>query len=248
MLKNKTAVITGCNKGIGKSTIEVFSKNNCNVIACVRKKDKEFLNYCKDLQNKFSNKIEIYEFDFQKKEEVSNKAKEIIKQNTDIDILINNAGVIKTSLFQMTKISSFEEIYEINFFNQLLFTQIIIKNMVKKKIGNIVFLSSSSAFEANLGRGAYSSSKSSIITLSKNLSIELARFNIRVNSVAPGLTKTDMMYGSTPENFIQETINRTSLKRIAEPKEISNVLLFLASDLSSFITGQVIRVDGGLNG
>lgn len=248
MLNSKTAVITGCNRGIGKSTVEIFSKNKSDIIACVRKKNQEFSDFCNQLENKYSNKITIYEFDFKNNDDVSSAAKDIIKNHDQIDILINNAGIIHTSLFQMTKISSFEEIFKVNFFNQILFTQILIKNMVKKKYGNIVFLSSSSAYESNIGRGAYSSTKSSIITITKNLSIELARYNIRVNCIAPGLTQTDMMKNNTPDEFLKETINRISLKRIAKPEEISNVMLFLASDLSSYITGQTLRVDGGLNG
>jgi len=248
MLKNKTAIITGSNRGIGKSVLEVFSENNCNIIACVRNKTEEFEELCLTLEKKFNINITIYAFDFSNKIEISEVANNIIKNHDKVEILVNNAGIIQTSLFQMTKISSYEDIFNINFFNQLYFTQIIIKKLVKNKLGSIVFLSSSSAYEANIGRGAYSSTKSAIITVAKNLSIELARYNIRVNCVAPGLTLTDMMKESTPEKYLQDTIERISLKRIADPREISNTVLFLASELSSYITGQTIRVDGGLNG
>lgn len=248
MLNEKTAVLTGCNKGIGKSTLELFSENKCNVVACVRKKSKEFEDFCKNIEKKYMNKIFIYEFDFSNEESVLEESKKIIKNHPTVDILINNAGIIQTSLFQMTKISDYQEVFQINFFNQLKFTQIIIKNMSKNKNGNIVFISSSSAYEANIGRGAYAASKSSIITITKNLSQELARYNIRVNCIAPGLTQTDMMVSSTPKNFLDDTLLRVSMKRVAQPREISNVILFLASDLSSYITGQTIRADGGLNG
>ena len=118
--------------------------------------------------------------------------------------------------------------------------------MTKKKSGSIINISSSAAHEANIGRSAYASSKSSIEVLSKVISRELGRFNVRVNSIAPGLTETDMMKQSTPDQFLNETLKRISLNRVASPNEIANVALFLASDLSSYITGQTIRVDGGM--
>ena len=118
--------------------------------------------------------------------------------------------------------------------------------MVKNKKGSIVNISSSSAIEANIGRIAYASSKAALITASKVIANELGKFNIRVNVIAPGLTDTDMMNESTPISALNETINRISLGRIAKPSEIANVALFLSSDLSNYITGQVFRVDGGM--
>ena len=118
--------------------------------------------------------------------------------------------------------------------------------MSKTKSGSIVNISSSAAHEGNVGRSAYASSKSAFETMSKVMSRELGRYNIRVNSIAPGLTDTEMMKSSTPKKFLDETIARLSLNRVAQPKEIANVILFLASDLSSYITGQTIRVDGGM--
>ena len=120
--------------------------------------------------------------------------------------------------------------------------------MIKNKSqSSIINITSSAAIEANQGRAAYASSKAALITLSKVMSKELSNFNIRVNAIAPGLTNTDMMQNSTDKKHLLETINRISQKRIAEPEEIANSALFLASDLSSYISGQVIRVDGGLH-
>ena len=120
--------------------------------------------------------------------------------------------------------------------------------MIKNKSqSSIINISSSAAIEANQGRSAYASSKSALTTLSKVMSKELSNFNIRVNAIAPGLTNTDMMQKSTSEKYLSETINRISQKRVAEPEEIANSVLFLASDLSSYINGQIIQVDGGLH-
>ena len=118
--------------------------------------------------------------------------------------------------------------------------------MLKEKKGSIINISSSAAYENNEGRSAYASAKSSIITLSKVLAKEVGKKNIRVNVVSPGLTNTSMLRDSSTQNFINEKIDQISLKRIAEPTEISKVILFLASDLSSYVTGEVIKVDGGL--
>ena len=118
--------------------------------------------------------------------------------------------------------------------------------MMKKKYGSVIGISSSSALDANEGRSAYSSSKAAMITQYKTMSRELGVHNVRVNIIAPGLTGTDMMKDNTPENVLKDVIKNISLRRIASTEEIANVALFLSSDLSSYITGQTIRVDGGM--
>ena len=147
----------------------------------------------------------------------------------------------------MTPIRNIESMHKVNFFNQMLFSQIIIKKMLKKRNGSIVNVASSAAIDANEGRLAYVTSKASLMSASKVLARELAPYNIRSNCIAPGLTDTFLMKESTREEFINKTIENLMIKRIADPKEIANVIMFLASDLSSYITGQTIRVDGGMN-
>ena len=117
---------------------------------------------------------------------------------------------------------------------------------MKNKKGSILYISSSSALDGNEGRSAYSSSKAAIISQAKSLSRELGIYNIRVNSISPGLTNTDMMNKNHQKKIIDDVISRTSFKRVADPKEIANVVLMLSSDLTSFITGQNIRIDGGM--
>ncbi len=245
LLKNKVAVITGCNRGIGKKILEKFSDNGATIYACVRNSSKEFQKYIEILENKNQNKIEIIPFDLSDDQKTIDAANQIILKKQKIDLLVNNAGIISTSLFQMTKIDEFKKIFKINFFNQALFTQKIIR--VMEKDSSIVFISSSSASDNNLGRSAYSSSKASINSLALTLSKELGPLKIRVNSIEPGLTETEMMKNNTSKELIDKMINQNiSMKRVGLPEEIANVALFLASDLSSYITGQVIRADGGL--
>ena len=246
LLAGKIAVITGCNRGIGKAILEKFSENGANIFACVRKIDDDFLSLIKKIQKENNNEIFPIELDLSNKENVKEAGKKILSYEKDIDILINNAGSISTSLFQMTSVDKYKELFEINFYSQILFTQTILKSIMKTKRGNIVFISSSSGIDGNEGRSAYSSSKAAIIAQSKVLSRELGRYNIKVNTVAPGLTNTDMMKKNTPDKIINEVVSQISLNRVGEPNEIANVALFLSSSLSDYITGQVIRVDGGM--
>jgi len=243
---NKTAIITGSNKGIGRAILDLFSNNYEMIWACSRKEDSDFIDYCKNISKEKNIIIRNLFFDFSNEKEVEINAKKIVAESDNIDVLINNAGVIETSLFQMTKIESIKNIFNINLFSQLLFTQIIIKKMVKLKKGNIINISTTSAIDSDAGRLGYSSSKAALITSSKVLSKELSPHNIRVNVIAPGLTNTDLMNNNHSKEIIENVIKKLSIKKIANPNEIANVALFLASELSSYITGQVIRVDGGM--
>jgi 3-oxoacyl-[acyl-carrier protein] reductase len=246
LLKNKTAVVTGCNRGIGKKILEVFSSNGAMIFACVRDIDDKFKLYIDDLKKKFNNKIIPIQFDLNNENQIKEAANTILSSKKSIDILINNAATIHTAMFQMTSVKKLKEIFETNFFAQTVFTQYILKSMIKKKNGSILYISSSSALDGNEGRSAYSSTKSAIIAQAKVLSREMGIHNIRVNTLAPGLTNTDMMTENTSKEIINNIASNTSLKRIADPKEIANVALLISSDLSSYITGQVIRVDGGM--
>jgi 3-oxoacyl-[acyl-carrier protein] reductase len=246
LLTNKTAVITGCNKGIGKSILEEFSKNGANIFACVRRLDDEFNSLIEIIKKENKNEIIPIEIDLSDQNQVKEAGKKILSHDKSIDILINNAGLISTSLFQMTPIEKYKELFDVNFYSQILFTQLILKSMTKIKKGNIVFISSSSGLDGNEGRSAYVASKAAIIGQAKVLSRELGKYNIKVNTIAPGLTDTDMMQKNTPKKIIDDVVSQLSLKRVAEPKEIANIALFLSSYLSDYVTGQVIRVDGGM--
>ena len=244
-LKKKNVIITGSNKGIGKAALEDFARFGANIFACVREPNKDFERLTLNLEKKNKVKIETIELDLSKRESISNCVKNIFKKENKIDILINNAGMLFNSLFQMTSENKLNEIFNVNYFSQIFLTQIVSRGMIKNKKGNIIFVASTSGINGDEGRFAYSATKSAIINSTKTLSKELSRYNIRVNSISPGLTKTDLMTNNTKKEVIENEIKKISLKRIAEPQEISNVLLFLASDKSSYINGQNITVDGG---
>ena len=246
LLSNKTSIVTGCNKGIGKSILEEFSKNGANIFACTKVLNKEFHSLTSEIEKKYNNKIIPIEIDLTDEESVKEGAKKILSYDTKINILINNAASIFSSVFQMTSIKQYKELFNINFHSQVLLTQFMIKSMIKNKNGNIVFISSSAAIDGNEGRSAYVSTKAAIIGQAKVLSRELGKYNIKVNTIAPGLTNTEMMKKNTSVKTVDDMVTNISLNRIADPKEIANVALFLSSNLSDYITGQVIRVDGGM--
>ena len=146
----------------------------------------------------------------------------------------------------MTKLDTFKKIFQVNFYSPVLLMQMVLKNMIKNKSGSIINLSSISAFESNEGRSAYSASKSALNSISKTIARELGKVNIRVNNVAPGVIDTKMLNSNTNKEIIKELINKSSLKRVGNPNEVANTILFLASDLSSYISGETIKVDGGM--
>ncbi len=244
-LKNKNVIITGCNKGIGKATLEDFAKYGANIFACVRSNSSEFKKFISTLKKKYKVKIYVIKLDLLKKSSISNCVNEIYKINKNIDILVNNAGMLFNSLFQMTSEKQLQEMFQVNYFSQVYLTQIISRGMTKNKTGNIIFVSSTSGINGDYGRFAYSSSKAAILSTVRTLSKELSNYNIRVNAVSPGLTETDLMLSNTKEDIIKSEIEKISLKRIASTNEIADIILFLASEKSSYINGQNIVADGG---
>jgi len=245
ILENKLALITGANRGIGLSILKKFSENGANIIACARSKNNKFEQLVLDISKKFKNKITPVYFDLSQENEVEQGIEKINAISNKIDIIVNNAGINQVSLFQMTSIKKIKEIFDINFFSPLRLTQKLMKIMIRNKKGSIINISSNAAKECDAGRVGYASSKAALIAFTKVLSKELGSFNIRVNAVAPGLTNTDMMGKDVSKKIIEEAIKRVALKRPAEPEEISDVVAFLGSDLSSYISGEVIFVTGG---
>lgn len=244
MLKGKTVLITGANRGIGRALVEAFAAEGSNIIAHARKENVNFETDMQNLAKHYSVKIDIIYFDLSNEDEIKNAIKKISSQKNEIDILINNAGVAFGGLMNMTPMSKLKEVFQINFFSQILMMQQISKLMIRQKKGVIINMASVGGIETNPGYLAYGSSKAALIWATRCVAKELAPYGIRVNAVAPGLTKTEMgMYKSEEE--LTKTINQTALKRMADVSEIANAVLFLASEKASFITGHILSVDGG---
>lgn len=245
-LKGKTAVITGCNRGIGKAILEKFAENGAMVFAHARRETEEFQIMCQKLTERYHVKIIPVYFDARDSEQMKQTVKEIGKISKNIDILVNNMGVVQSvKLFQMTKMEEIKEEFEVNFFAQMEFTQYISRYMVRNKAGSIINISSCAGMDGNMGMLQYVSSKAAMIGATKRLAIELGEYGIRVNSVAPGLTDTDMG-DQVNEELEQDNLRHLVIKRKAKPEEIADAVMFFASDMSSFITGQTLRVDGGM--
>jgi len=245
MLKNKVSLITGCNGGIGLSLLKKFSENGSDIICCVRKNTEEFEKKINDFSDKYKNKIYPVYFDLNNEDEILRGLEQITSLKKNIDILVNNAGIDQISLFQMTPNKRIREIFQVNFFSILTLTRGISKIFIKNKKGSIINISSNASTECDAGRSIYSASKAALNSFTKSLSKELGNFNIRVNAIAPGLTNTKMIDKGLSKKILDETINKIPLKRVAEPDEISNTAVFLASDMSSYINGEIIFVTGG---
>ena len=246
MLKGKNAIVTGCNRGIGKAILTLFAENHANIWACVRREDTEFSGFISELAERTGVSIKPIYFDLADSDQIKAGAKEIISEKQPIDILVNNAGAIITAPFLMTSLDKMHQMFELNYFSAMQFSQLIARQMLRKKAGSIINLSSSAAIEGNEGRTAYAGAKAAVITSTKVMARELGVAGIRVNAIAPGLTQTDMMRESTPEDALKTTIERIALRRVGEPSEIAGAVLFLASDLSTYVTGQTLSVDGGM--
>ncbi len=241
----KYMLITGASSGIGFETLIQCFKKNIYPIALVR----NIKSFNKNLTNANlrNNQYATIRCDLEDINSVENIVKEVKKITKKLDHLVLNAGFIETSAALMTPKLNIEKHLNINFISQILIAQSIAKSFfIKQKAGTIVAVSSSAAIDANEARMAYAASKSALSTAIRVLSKELGRIQIRANVVAPGLTDTKLMRNSTEPDQINKFINELSLKKLGKANEIANLIHFLSSEDSSFITGQIISIDGGI--
>ena len=243
-LRDKNVVITGSNRGLGRASVEAFAAEGANVWACARKPSEEFERDMAGVAERCGVWIEPVYFDLTDAAAVKAGVMRIAAEKRNVDILVNNAGVPYGGLMMTTPIDKLREVFEVNYFSQIRMMQMVGKLMMRQKSGAIVNIASVGGIETTPGYLAYGSSKAALIWATKTVAKELAPFGIRVNAVAPGLTKTDMG-GYKSEAELEKTIARTALKRMAEPQEIVNGILYLASDEASFVTGTVLQIDGG---
>lgn len=245
LLENKNIIVTGTAKGMGKQMIETFAENGANIFAHARSETEEHRALCKELEEKYSVQIIPLYFDLRDTEAMKEAIKSIRSTKLTIDGLVNNAGITYNSLFQMTNMDELRNQMEVNFFAPFLFTQYISKLMIRNKKGSIVNISSSAALDGNSGKSAYGASKAAILTMTMCVSEELASSGIRANVICPGVTATDML--STMPDYVMDIQKEAAfLKKVGTTKDIANTAMFLLSDYSSYITGQIIRVDGGV--
>ena len=244
MIKNKNAVITGATRGIGREIAITLAKNGANIAINYRKENEEL--------NSLVNELKELGVDvFTKKCDVSNgeEVDEFIKESKmslgSIDILVNNAGITKDGLILRMKENDFDSVIDVNLKGVFNTTKAASGIMMKQRYGKIINISSVVGLSGNAGQCNYAASKAGVIGFSKSIARELATRNVNVNVVAPGYINTDMTK-DLPEKIKENIIQSIPMKKIGEPKEVANLVLFLASELSDYITGQVISVDGGM--
>jgi len=245
LLRGKNAVVTGCLKGIGKKTLETFAEQGANVWACAQYADTDFEKYCVNLSERTGTWIKPVYFDLTDTDAIKAGVKTISSDKLPIDALVNVAGFTKDAIFHMTSMEQLKLIFEVNYFSQILITQYITKLMLRQKKGSVINIASISGLDGSHGQLAYSSSKAALIGATRTMSRELAPHGVRVNAVAPGVIDTDMN-AYVPENVLAGHYNNMSIQRMGCSGEVANAILFLASDMSCYMTGQIIRVDGGM--
>lgn len=245
IMNEKYALITGSNRGLGKAIMKELASSGINIWAHARKETPEFLQLMDEIRETYKVDVCPVYFDMTDEEGMKAAVRQIHSSKKPVDILVNNAGVASVSMFGQTPISKIKEVFEVNLFGQMALTQLILRLMVRQHSGSIINISSVTALIMSEGQISYATSKSALITWSRNLAAEYGRYGIRVNSLSLGLMNTDMKAGLN-EDEIKYFKERTVLQRIGEPEDAAKAIKFLASDDSSFITGQNIRVDGGL--
>ena len=247
MLKGKNAIITGASGGIGIEIVKQFAANGCNIWAFEHNAKTEIIQEFERIAELNKVWIKVIEFDLFNLASIKAGIKEVISEKKNIDILVNNAGISSQRTLMMTPTDEKQQMMNANFVAPSYLMQLVLRSMVKSKSGVIVNNTSRSGIEDRSGVYAYGASKAALIWATKAAAREFAYYNIRVNGVAPGLTETKMGSFSRNEEEINRYVIANDIKRPAKPCEIASVILFLASDMSSYMTGQIISVDGGRN-
>lgn len=244
-LSGKNVFITGTNRGIGRAMVEAFARNGAGIWAHARQETPEFLAFTKEVSEKYGVRVDAVCFDLTDYAAMKSAVMAIRKTGLPIDGLVNNAGITYNALFQMCTESNLRQQFEVNFFSMFMLTQYVSKLMVRTGGGSIVNISSSAAFDGNPGKSVYGATKAAVYAMTHSIASELGVNGIRANCIAPGITETDML-ATMPHDVVEAARASADLRRGARPDEIAETAVFLVSDDAAYITGQVVRVDGGL--
>jgi 3-oxoacyl-[acyl-carrier protein] reductase len=242
--KDKRVIITGGTKGLGKAIALAFARNGARVAVNYGSDEKSASNTEEELKS-LTASVLLLKADVSSVSEVEKMIASVLNQWEHVDILINNAGIIRDKLLMFLNEDDWDQVLDVNLKGTYLCSRAIIKTMIARRFGRIINITSPSALTGRAGQTNYSASKGGIISFTKSLSKEMARLNITVNAVCPGVISTPMT-----ENFDQKTkdafLNMIPMGRFGEPEDIAQAVLFLASEKAEYITGQVLTVDGGL--
>ncbi len=244
LLEGKTAIITGGSRGIGKGIVEVFVKHGCNVAFTYNSSAAPAEALAEEL-SKSGVKVKAYKSNAASFDQSQELATAVLEDFDGIDILINNAGITKDNLLMRMSEEDFDNVIEVNLKSVFNMTKAVQRTMLKQRKGSIINMSSIVGVKGNAGQTNYAASKAGIIGFSKSVALELGSRNIRCNAVAPGFIETEMT-GKLDEATVQSWRDGIPLKRGGTPEDIANTCVYLASDLSAYVTGQVLNVDGGM--
>ena len=243
LLENKVCIVTGGSRGIGKAICQVFAQNGAIVYA-VATREGSVEEWSDRFNNSVSGEVRPLYFDISDEKAVKDGVMQIKKACGQIDGLVNNAGVEFNELIGMINRDNMEKMFSVNVYGTINMLQIVSRIMGRQKTGgSIVNITSMTALRGNKGQLVYSATKGAVISLTKSAAKELAEKKIRVNAIAPGLTNTDMMKKADPDK-LQSRINNICMGRLAEPEDIAKACLFMISDLSAYVSGQILAVDG----
>ncbi len=242
MLKNKICFVSGSSRGIGREIVKVFAENQGKVYANIRSEG-SFIEWMDNLPSAVKKQITPVTFDIRDSAALKDIVLNIKRNSGRIDVWVNNAAVVYNEAIGMISPDHVQHMFETNVYPVIDSIQLVSRLMRRQKSGSIINISSIVGLKGDAGQMAYSATKGAVISLTKSAAKELAPYQIRVNSVAPGLTKTDLL-GETADKFLEKRIAHIGMGRVADPLDIANTCLFLASDLSTYITGQIIGVDG----
>lgn len=244
MLKDKNIIVTGATRGIGKEIAITLAQNGANIAINYRNYNDEIEQLINSVKE-FGVEVIAVKCDVSKAEEVDNFISEVKNHFSSIDVLVNNAGITKDGLLLRMKEEDFNSVLDVNLKGTFNTTKSISPIMIKQRHGKIINISSVVGIVGNAGQCNYAASKAGVIGFSKSVARELASRNINVNIVAPGYIDTDMTKGLS-DKVKDEILKSIPMKKMGDPKEVANLVLFLSSNLSDYITGQVINVDGGM--
>lgn len=243
-LKGKTALVTGGSRGIGKSIALTLADQGVNIIINYTSNEEKARKVVKEIE-KLNVKALALKANISNNEEIKEMMRKIDEKFDRIDILVNNAGITRDNLLMRMKEEDWNNVMDVNLKGTFLCTKAVIRKMIKQKHGRIINLASVVGVVGNPGQANYCASKAGIIGFTKSLAKEIAEKNITVNAIAPGFIDTDMTK-VLPENVKESMIELIPMKKYGKPEDIANLIVFLSSDNSSYITGQVIHVDGGM--
>ena len=245
MIQGKNAIVTGARSGIGFATVQLFAQNGCNCWVVVHRDDEAFLSAIAQWEQEYNVWIKPVHIDLGDSDSIKAGMKQIMQEKQPIDILVHAAGVVSPNrLFSMTKMDDIRSVMDVNFFSVIELTQLVCRSMMRQRKGSIINIGSIAAWGEDTSQMEYAASKAALTIATKKLARELGAIGIRVNAVAPGLTQTKMLE-ELEEEQLQTITKGIGLHRLGTPEEIAQVCLWLASDSSSFVTGETIKADGG---